>query len=120
MEKEVKKKYQRFIMEATNFIYKNRAKGRGKYFNIYVDSGEFWFELEGTTFVDIYDRKLVPNRVFDPVFHISGSQIVDLMEMKPEEIPEEELEDYRMIYKEKIEELLKEEIPFDLFEKWLD
>lgn len=113
------KKYKRFILEATNFVYKHREKGRNKFFNFYFDSGEFWFELEDTTFVDIFDRKLVPNRVFDPLFSIGGNQIYDLLGMTPEEIPEDELEEYNILFKERIEELLKEEVPFELFTKWL-
>ncbi len=119
MESKLVKKYQRFMMEATSFLYKNRFKGRGKFFNIYIDSGEFWFELEETTFVDIYDRKSVPNRVFDPLFSISGTQVADILGMGPNEIPEEEIEEYNILFKERIEELLREEIPLELFEKWM-
>lgn len=91
-----------------------------RYFNIYFDSGEFWIELEQHNFVDIYDRHVETKQVYDPMFTIPGKEIYYLLEMSEEEIPEDEIEDYNLIFKEKIEELVKEEIPFELFLKWLE
>ena len=116
----IDRKYKRFLLEISNFIFLNRDKCKNKFFNIYIDSNEFWIELEMHTFVDLFDRKRDGTAVIDPVFTLEGNAFVDILDFDEMDVPVEEISEYRELFKEEIEKLVAEEIPFELFIKWLD
>ncbi len=72
------------------------------------------------TFVDLFDRKRDGTAVIDPVFTLEGNAFVDILDFDEMDVPVEEISEYRELFKEEIEKLVAEEIPFELFIKWLD
>ncbi len=112
-------KYNRFILETVNYIYKTRKKNKNKVYNIYCEDDSFWVKLEDQYFVDLIDRILQKTKIIDPIFHIDGDDIMKLMEIPEDQIPLDELEENLEIFKEDLEVLLKEDIPFELYQKWI-
>jgi hypothetical protein len=114
------KEYRRFIVEISSFILLNRYKLKQRIVNIFVDENKFWAEIDVDNYVNLMERPYLDKKIIDPVISFNGGEIIHLFMDNEDDLDDDEYDKYIGSTSKKVQDYLKEEVPYEVFSRWLE